>query len=115
MKQSTANIVAYNLRPAKQTERRLLIDFLRCASEHGVANSDCRYVGMGGTMFYDFHLVHRFLGINNMVSLERDSKFHPRSTFNCPYDFITVKNETVATFLANDRDDSVTIYWLDYD
>ena len=40
---------------------------------------------------------------------------HPRSDFNCPYNFVAVKNETVANFLANDRDDRVTIYWLDYD
>lgn len=77
--------------------------------------ADCRYVGMGGTMFYDFHLMHRFLGINQMISLERDTKMHPRSEFNCPFDFITVRNQTVADFLALDSDDCATIYWLDYD
>src|SRR6266436_3252030 len=70
---------------------------------------------MGGTMFYDFHLLHRFLGVRRMVSIERDPVMHPRSRFNCPFDFITVENETVANFLANDKDDSTTIYWLDYD
>jgi hypothetical protein len=70
---------------------------------------------MGGTMFYDFHLLHRFLGVSRMVSLERDPDMHPRSCFNCPFDFIAVKNETVADFLANDREEAVTIYWLDYD
>jgi hypothetical protein len=112
---STAAFIAYNLRPAKQTERRLILDFLKCANEVGIAISECRYVGMGGTMFYDFHLFHRFLGVNRMISLERDADVHPRSRFNCPFDFITVKNETVADFLANDRDETVTIYWLDYD
>ena len=82
MKASTATFISYDLRPAKQTERRLLLDFLRCSSEAGLTNSDYRYVGMGGTMFYDFHLIHRFLGINNMISLERDPKTHPRSEFN---------------------------------
>jgi hypothetical protein len=115
MKTSIANFISYNLRPAKQTERRLLLDFLRCASEIGLTNSDYRYVGMGGTMFYDFHLVHRFLGVNRMISLERDPRTHPRSAFNCPFDFIAVRNETVADFLASDRDEAVTIYWLDYD
>ena len=74
MKASTANFIAYNLRPAKQTERRLLLDFLSCAREEGIANSEYRYVGMGGMMFYDFHLIHRFLGISQMISLERDKK-----------------------------------------
>jgi hypothetical protein len=115
MKGSTAKFVSYDLRPAKQTERRLLLDFLRCASEVGLTISDYRYVGMGGTMFYDFHLIHRFLGVNRMISLERDPAMHPRSAFNRPFEFITVSNESVADFLARDRDETVTIYWLDYD
>lgn len=66
-------------------------------------------------MFYDFHLIHRFLGINNMISLERNEDFHRRSLFNCPYDFIEVRNETVGSFLQTDEDQRKTIYWLDYD
>ena len=50
-----------------------------------------------------------------MISLERDADTHPRSRFNCPFDFIDVKNETVGEFLAADDDDCTTIYWLDYD
>jgi hypothetical protein len=115
MRGSTAKFISYNLRPAKQTERRLLLDFLKCASDAGFAISDYRYVGMGGTMFYDFHLLHRFLGVNRMISLERDQNMHPRSRFNCPFDFIEVKNQAVADFLDKDRDEAVTVYWLDYD
>lgn len=103
------------MRPAKQAERRILLDFLKCANEVGLSISDCRYVGMGGTMFYDFHLMHRFLGINTMVSLERDADIHPRCEFNCPFDFIKVKNETAAAFLASDKSNVPTIYWFDYD
>lgn len=115
MKPSTARFISYDLRPAKQAERRILLDFLKCANEGGMTISDCRYVGMGGTKFYDFHLMHRFLGVNQMISLERDPQIHPRSQFNCPFDFITVKNRTVAEFMASDDDDARTIYWLDYD
>ena len=66
-------------------------------------------------MFMDFHLMHRFLGVTRMISLERDPDMHPRSEFNCPFDFISVKKETVAQFLAKDNDDATTIFWLDYD
>jgi hypothetical protein len=114
-KSSTAKFIQYALRPAKQAERRILMDFLKCANEAGMTVSDCRYVGMGGTMFYDFHLMHRFLGVNQMISLERDACTHPRSEFNCPFDFISVQNRTVADFLAADSDEGATIYWLDYD
>lgn len=48
MKESTASYIAYDLRPAKQAERRILLDFLKCANEVGITISDCRYVGMGG-------------------------------------------------------------------
>jgi hypothetical protein len=115
LKQSTAKFISYALRPAKQAERRILLDFLKCANEAGLTISDCRYVGMGGTMFVDFHLMHRFLGVNRMISLERDPDMHPRSAFNCPFDFISVRKQTVAEFLAADNDDATTIYWLDYD
>lgn len=115
MKPSTAIFVPYNLRPAKQAERRVLLDFLKCANEAGLNISDCRYVGMGGTMFYDFHLIHRFLGINQMVSLERDPDIFSRCEFNRPFDFIKVENMAAATFLAKDNDDATTIYWFDYD
>jgi hypothetical protein len=115
MKPSTAKNIAYNLRASKQAERRILIDFLKCANEAGVTISDCRYVGMGGTLFYDFHLLHRFLGVRRMISLERDAEMYKRSTFNCPYNFIKVRNETVSDFIERDRDNARTIYWLDYD
>jgi hypothetical protein len=91
------------------------MDFLKCANEAGMTISDCRYVGMGGTQFYDFHLVHRFLGVNSMISLERDGDTFPRSTFNCPFAFISVKNATVSQFFASDKSKKKTIYWLDYD
>jgi hypothetical protein len=115
MKASTAKHIAYNLRPSKQAERRILVDLLKCANEAGVTISDCRYVGMGGSLFYDFHLIHRFLGVKKMVSLERSPEMYRRSVFNCPYDFIKVKNTTVAEFIAADLDKTRTIYWLDYD
>jgi hypothetical protein len=115
MRASTAKFIAYNLRASKQAERRILIDLLKCANEAGVNISDCRYVGMGGSLFYDFHLIHRFLGVRQMISLEHDEEMYARSVFNCPYDFIKVRNETVAEFIESDVDGTRTIYWLDYD
>jgi hypothetical protein len=115
LKPSTAVFIPYDLRPAKQAERRILLDFLKCANDAGLAVSDCRYVGMGGTMFYDFHLIHRFLGITKMISLERDPDTHPRCRFNRPFEFISVRKTTAGTFMAKDRNKTPTIYWFDYD
>lgn len=115
MKQSTTKFIAYNLRPAKQAERRILLDFLKAANDGGRSTTEYRYVGMGGTTFYDFHLVHRFLGIHDMVSLERDPDAYPRCAFNCPFNFISVRKKTAAEFLATDKSRKRTIYWFDYD
>jgi hypothetical protein len=115
MRESTAKFIAYNLRASKQAERRILIDLLKCANEAGVNISDCRYVGMGGSLFYDFHLIHRFLGVRRMVSLEHNAEMYERSIFNCPYDFIKIRNETVAEFIESDVEATRTVYWLDYD
>lgn len=115
MKPSTTNFISYNLRPSKQAERRVILDFLKCANEGGMTIADCRYVGMGGTTFYDFHLIHRFLGIQNMISLERDPDAYPRCAFNCPFDFISMRKMTAAEFLAKDKSKKRTIYWFDYD
>lgn len=115
MNRSTAEFIPYDIRPAKQTERRVLMDFLKCATEGGLSVSDCRYVGMGGNKFYDFLLMHKYLGMRNMVSLEHNKKFHRRAQFNAPFSFIKVLNESVAEFLVGDVHDGRTIYWLDYD
>lgn len=115
MKSSTAKFIPYGLRPLKQTERRLLLDFLKCVSEVGVSLSTFRYVGMGGTAFYDFHLMHRFAGIQSMVSLERDADIFPRCDFNRPFEFIELRNQTAADFLATDTSTRQTVYWFDYD
>ena len=113
--QSTAKFVSYDLRPSKQIERKMILDSLSAAMESGFSISDYRYVGMGGNRFYDFVLMHKFLGIKKMVSLEHDSYLMPRVMYNRPYKFIKVENVDVQSFLAGDSFSGNTIYWMDYD
>lgn len=115
MSKSSARFLAYDLRPAKQTERLMLIDYLRCATECGFKLADYRYVGMGGNRFYDFLLLHRFAGIKQMISLERDAGMHLRASFNKPFEFIKVLGLSVDDFLASDNYAGPSIYWLDFD
>ncbi len=115
MKRSSATFIDYHLRPSKQTERRLLLDFVRCASDNLAEVAKYHYVGMGGTSFYDFHLMHRFLGISQMTSLERDKKLYPRCEFNRPFSFVNVLNQTAAEYLASAKEGRRSIYWFDYD
>ena len=115
MTRSSARFLSYDLRPAKQAERLMLIEYLRCSTECGLKLADYRYVGMGGNRFYDFMLLHRFIGIKKMVSLEHDDDMYLRSSFNNPFDFIEVSNSSVEDFLAQDNYDGPSIFWLDFD
>lgn len=112
---STAIHLSYDLRPAKQSERRIILDLLSIAGDIGFDISDYRYVGMGANRFYDFLMIHKYVGIRKMISLEHDPKMYKRARFNVPYDFIDVKEKTAQEFLAEDPYSDPTVAWLDYD
>lgn len=114
-KRSTANFISYDLRPTKQCERKILLEVLKIASDNGLPIRDYRYVGMGANRFYDFMLVHKYLGLSEMISLEHDKKMYKRASFNCPYGFIDVQKKTAATFVATDSFSRSSIIWFDYD
>src|SRR4051794_25050618 len=88
---STARFIPYDLRPAKQSERKILVDLLKTGGDIGLPIGDYRYVGMGANRFYDFLMLHKHLGICSMVSLEHDPKMFKRAAFNVPYNFIDVR------------------------
>lgn len=113
--QSSAKVVSYDLRPAKQSERKMMIDSFITAMEAGFSIPSYRYVGMGANRFYDFMMMHKYLGITRMISLEHDPKMFSRADFNRPFHFISVYPKRVHDFLLGDRNDGNTIYWLDYD
>ena len=115
MPRSTASFISYDLRPAKQSERRILLDLLKIAGDCGLPITSYRYVGMGANRFYDFLLIHKYLGIANMVSLEHDPIMFKRAIFNCPYSFIDVQDKTAADFITGDAFSVPSILWLDYD
>ena len=112
---SSASIVSYDLRPAKQCERRIMLDSFLTAMEAGFAVPKYRYVGMGGNRFYDFIMMHKYLGIDDMVSIEHDPKMFVRAVFNRPFHFISVSNLSVHDFVLEDHYTGNSIYWLDYD
>ena len=112
---STARFISYDLRPAKQSERIMLIDVLRIGGDCGLPMRDYRYIGMGANRFYDFLLLHKYLGLKDMVSLEHDPIMYERAVFNVPYRFIDVRHTSVTSFLAEDRGEKPEVLWLDYD
>lgn len=115
MARSTAKFISYDLRPAKQSERGILVDVLKVGGDCGLPIRDYRYIGMGANRFYDFLMLHKHVGIKRMVSLEHDADMYKRAVFNVPYKFIDVRNTSAADFLATDAEVSPDIYWFDYD
>jgi hypothetical protein len=115
MKISSAYKVQYDLRPSKQTERRVLLDILRSAADVGFDLHKYKYLGFGGFKFYDFEMLFRHLGIRDMTSLEIDKSLFERCRFNLPFGFIDLRGELLADYLGRITFRKPLIAWLDYD
>lgn len=115
MRRSSAYKVQYELRPSKQTERRLLLDILRIASETGFAVRDSQYLGFGGVRFYDFEMMFRHLGMRNMTSVELDKTLFARCRYNKPFGFIDFKEGYLTDYLEETLFRRPVVAWLDYD
>jgi hypothetical protein len=106
--------INYNLRPAKHVERKMMCEAFRRLSAFGSVDS-YRYVGFGSFYFRDFALIHRALGISNMLSIEREEENRERFQFNVPYRCIEIAFGESSEILPTLKWDVRTILWLDYD
>lgn len=107
--------VAYDLRPAKQIERRMLIDTLQVLLAGGFPIREYQYTGMGSIYFFDFILFHKLLGIRRMVSAEYDLRIKRRVSFNKPFAEIDVVLGPIGDLLPRLDVDLKHLLWLDYD
>jgi hypothetical protein len=107
--------IDYNLRPAKQIERKMLCESFRRLSAFQAIES-YRYIGFGSFYFADFNLIHKSLGIRDMFSLELQAWKQKRFKFNSPFGCVKLRfghsNELLDDFVWPNRR---TILWLDYD
>ena len=107
--------VAYDLRPAKQVERRMLLDFFRRLSGAGTPVESYHYTGMGSIHFIDHILFHKFLGIDKLVSVERDDDIERRTRFNQPFSSVQIEIMEIGEYIPRLQSDAKHIVWLDYD
>ena len=106
--------VNYALRPAKAVERKMLCESFRRLSP--IARVDTyRYVGFGSTYFSDFSLIHRALGITDLVSIERATDKKERFELNRPYRSIKLMFGESTELLPELDWRARMIMWLDYD
>ena len=107
--------VAYDLRPSKQVVRRIFLDFFRRLAGGGVPIEEFRYTGMGSIHFVDHILFHKFLGIDKLVSVEREEDIESRLQFNRPFDNIELKIMSIGDYVPQLDLGEQHIVWLDYD
>lgn len=107
-------LIDYSIRPAKFTERKMLCEVLARLKVFGSLES-YRYIGFGSIWFSDCVLFHRTLGIENIISIERETDYQPRFDFNNPYRGITLRMGDAAEVLPALDWGQRTIIWLDYD
>lgn len=106
--------INYGLRPAKQIERKMLVETFRRLSVLGAVEA-YRYIGFGSIYFSDFYLIHKALGITNMISIEHHREDESRFRFNLPFSCIDMRFGEATEVLAELSWDAPTILWLDYD
>jgi hypothetical protein len=106
--------INYLVRPAKQVERKLIIEALLCLGKK-YDIEDYTYVGMGSRYFVDFQMVHKFLRISDMISFEKEEDKIKRFEFNQPYEFIDIQPGVSTEILPTLDWSKSYIIWLDYD
>jgi len=109
--------VQFDLRPAKQVERRMFLDAFQRLAQAGFSIRDYEYTGFGGLYFIDFVIFHKLLGINHMLSIEHDSTLAGRVRFNCPFNspIIEIAIASATDVIPSLSRDQQHILWLDYD
>jgi hypothetical protein len=107
-------LIDYSLRPAKFAERRMLSEMFSRLKAFGSLES-YRYIGFGSIWFTDCVLFHRALGIEDIISIEKEQAHQARFDFNNPYRGIELRMGTAAEVLPGLDWTHRSIVWLDYD
>ena len=105
--------IDYRIRPGKYVERMMMVEAFRRLRFASVESY--QYVGLGSVYFSDFMLIHRALGIQKMVSIERAVQDRDRFVGNIPFSTVEMLWGDTATELAKVDLSLRSIVWLDYD
>jgi hypothetical protein len=103
---------SYENTPSKAVARLIFIDLLRRLTPIRPPK-DYQYVGFGALEFVDFDLIHRQVGIADMISIEKSGSIE-RYEWNRPFNSITVIGGRASTILPSIDWSRPSIVWLDY-
>lgn len=107
--------IDYRLRPSKHAERTMLVDLFRKIRFAPI--DSYQYVGFGSIAFVDFKMVHRSLGIANLISIEdaQTPEECVRFRRNNPMRHIDLRFGHSSTVLPTLDFQKRSLVWLDYD
>ena len=107
--------INYNLRPAKNIERKMIAEACRLLPGARPVNR-YRYIGFGSPFFSDFRVFHKTLGFQRMINIEVEESDQDRFEFNKPFACIQMKYGDSSEVLSDlTWRDEPTVIWLDYD
>lgn len=107
--------VNFALRPAKAVERKMIVETISRLRPFSTLEA-YRYIGLGSPYFSDFSLVHRNLGITDMVCIEREKQDAARFEFNRPFSCIElIFGDSSQVLPTLEWEERPTVIWLDYD
>ena len=107
--------VFYDLRPAKQVERRMIMDALGRLMNGGIPIRDYQYTGLGSIYFFDFVLLYKILGMRRFLSVEYDTSITKRVAFNKPFEPIEIRMTSIGDVIPELDTSLRHLVWLDYD
>lgn len=106
--------VNYSIRPNKNVERKLMLETIERINER-IPLDNHKYIGMGSLWFVDFIMMHRRLGLADLVSFERPTRAN-RARFNRPYACIRVDPRDFADYIDSAKQiRKPLIAWVDSD
>jgi hypothetical protein len=106
--------VDYEIRPAKSTLRRVILEQLRHI-QSGWNLREYTYMGFGSVAFVDFVLFERHLGFKRLISIEDKQKRRDRFEFCKPLGHIELKMGDSTKVLNDMNLSQPMVIWLDYD
>lgn len=106
--------VNFAIRPNKTVQRKLVFETLALLNQV-YDFGQYRYIGFGAVWFLDFVLAHKYLCIDEMISIEEDEYLVSRARFNRPFACVQVLHGSSDTVLPTIQlDEKELLVWLDY-
>ena len=113
MSKASYRTIDYYLRPAKNVERKMILEVLKEVVRK-TSGKFC-YIGMGSLAFIDFRLFHKELLIDEMISIEKKKDDQERFEFNKPFNIKIEYGDAGEVLSRTSFESKQTLLWLDYD